>query len=56
MQDFIICLVCIALLLFMLKGRGRGSRARDDQARYSSGAEYDPVHYQVLRENVLNDE
>jgi hypothetical protein len=55
MQDFIICLVCIALLVFMLKGRGRRAPARDDEARYSSGAEYDPVHYQVLRENILDD-
>ena len=53
MADFIICIVCVLLLVLMFSGRRRRAYARGDERRFISGAEYDPVHYQVLRENVL---
>jgi hypothetical protein len=55
MADFIICVICFVLLVLMFVGRRRRAYARDDEGRFISGAEYDPTHYQVLRENVLRD-
>lgn len=55
MADFTICFICVVLLVLMFSGRRRRAHARADEGRYTSGAEYDPMHHQILRENVLID-
>ncbi len=55
METFFVVIVCVASLLLLIAGRGSPSEGGHDEGRYISGADYDPVHYQVLRENVLDD-
>jgi hypothetical protein len=54
MFTFFVVLGCFAALAAIFSGGGRSGSSRREE-RYITGAEYEPTHHQVLRENILKD-